>query len=427
MAHLEWDPVVRGNHYLADVAGLLFVAAALPRTRETGGWWRFARRELDAEIPLQFLPDGGSFEASTSYHRLSGEIATYAAALVHGREPAGLAPAAVERLAAAGRFAAAIAGEGRLLSRVGDDDSGRFVRLEPRLEGADEAGAPIERHDDHRHLVRAIGALFGSAGAPGSVDAAVVSALARSPLAARDGGAAPCTSFPHFGLFIRRAGDVTAILRCGPVGQNGRGGHAHNDQLAIELWVADVPVLVDPGTFVYTPLPELRNQMRATAAHNTVAVDSAEQNGWAPGRLGLFALNDARSRARVIDDGATAWIGEHAGFGAVHRRTVAVDPGGVDVADECAAATPKRVILHLHPDVEVVAGAGGPEVAVRAGAARLRVGVRGAPAPAWETVPAVFSSAYGRLRSSQALQVRFASSRIDWFVRLEPERATGRT
>jgi uncharacterized heparinase superfamily protein len=425
--HLEWDPVVRGNHYLADVAGLMFVAAALPRTRETDGWWRFARRELDAEIPRQFLPDGGSFEASTSYHRLSGEIAAYAAALVQGRDPGGLGPAAAERLRAAGCFAAAIAGEGRLLSRVGDDDSGRFVRLEPRFEGADERGGPVERHDDHRHLVRAIGALFGGAGAPDSADAAVIAALARSPMPAPDAGAAPRASFPHFGLFIRRAGDVTAILRGGPVGQNGRGGHAHNDQLAIELWVADVPVLVDPGTFVYTPLPEWRNRMRATAAHNTLAVDSVEQNGWAPGRLGLFALNDARSRARVIDDGATAWIGEHAGFGAVHRRTVTVDPGGVEVADECAAAAPKRVILHLHPDVEIVAGAGGPEVALRAGAARLHVGVRGAPAHAWETIPAVFSPAYGRMRRSHALQVRFASNRIEWFVRLEPERATGRT
>ena len=36
--NLEWDPGLRGNHYLADVVGLLFVAAYLPSSRESDGW-----------------------------------------------------------------------------------------------------------------------------------------------------------------------------------------------------------------------------------------------------------------------------------------------------------------------------------------------------------------------------------------------------
>ena len=82
--NLEWDPTLRGNHYLADVTGLLSVAAWLPRTSVADAWLCFAVGELLAEVDAQFHPDGGNFEASTSYHRLSGELAVYGLALIQG-------------------------------------------------------------------------------------------------------------------------------------------------------------------------------------------------------------------------------------------------------------------------------------------------------------------------------------------------------
>ena len=83
-SNLEWDPQLRTNHYLADVAGLLFVAAYLPSTGETDTWLRFAIAELVNETLGQFTSDGGNFEASTSYHRLSAEIVVFATALALG-------------------------------------------------------------------------------------------------------------------------------------------------------------------------------------------------------------------------------------------------------------------------------------------------------------------------------------------------------
>jgi hypothetical protein len=80
--NLEWSYELRSNHYLSNIAGLLFVAAYLPRSRETDGWLSFGVRELIKEVAGQFLPDGANFEASTSYHRLAGELVIYATALV---------------------------------------------------------------------------------------------------------------------------------------------------------------------------------------------------------------------------------------------------------------------------------------------------------------------------------------------------------
>jgi hypothetical protein len=71
IGHLEWDDALRGNHYLSNVVGLLFVAAYLPRTMEMDVWLALGVQELVNEVELQFHPDGANFEASTSYHRLS--------------------------------------------------------------------------------------------------------------------------------------------------------------------------------------------------------------------------------------------------------------------------------------------------------------------------------------------------------------------
>ena len=40
-ANLEWTPEHRGNHYLSDIAGLIFAGAYLPSTEETDVWLAF--------------------------------------------------------------------------------------------------------------------------------------------------------------------------------------------------------------------------------------------------------------------------------------------------------------------------------------------------------------------------------------------------
>jgi len=73
----------------------------------------------------------------------------------------------------------------------------------------------------------------------------------------------------------------------------GRGGHAHNDKLSFELCVDGEDVIVDPGTYVYTADPYLRNLFRGTEYHNTIFFEGVEQNEL----QGLFSLNsDAKSK-----------------------------------------------------------------------------------------------------------------------------------
>lgn len=85
--NLEWSPVYRGNHYLANVVGLLFAAAYLPAGEEVDSWLVFATQELFAEVRYQFHEDGSNFEASVCYHRLSAEMVLWGFAVLTGLSP----------------------------------------------------------------------------------------------------------------------------------------------------------------------------------------------------------------------------------------------------------------------------------------------------------------------------------------------------
>jgi len=85
-------------------------------------------------------------------------------------------------------------------------------------------------------------------------------------------------AFPDAGWYIMRNDKDYMIVSCGPNGQNGNGGHCHNDKLSFELCIDGEDIIVDPGTYIYTAEPRWRNKFRSTAYHNTIVVDEKEQN-----------------------------------------------------------------------------------------------------------------------------------------------------
>lgn len=143
-ANLEWSPRYRGNHFLANVLGLLFVSAYLPNSREVETWLVFAFKELLNEVNYQFHPDGSNFEASVCYHRLSAEMVMWGLALLNMLPSDKLALLNVEegckltegvpswcwsRLAKMADFTQAMTRPDGNVTQFGDNDSGRFLIL----------------------------------------------------------------------------------------------------------------------------------------------------------------------------------------------------------------------------------------------------------------------------------------------------------
>ncbi len=423
VANLEWSVELRGNHYLADVCGLFFIAAYLPRSPLADAWLAFAVRELVTEVELQFHPDGSSFEASTGYHRLAGEMVLWTTALVLGLperklaalaeydhrlqpHPPGLAPAPVplhplegsgrsspfppwyfERLERLADFTLHVAGPDGRVPPVGDFDSGRFLKLWPafrpeqvgqarrrwsNLEGFDDLPEHArywwEDHLDHRHLPAAAAGLFGrsdflGAGDEGNLENFLIRHLANVtlPAVAAGAGANPavpsawgCASpadavsleiplpggdlrsglvlraWPGFGLYLFRSKRLYLLVRCGPVGQRGNGGHAHHDQLGLVVAADGQMIVADPGSYLYTPLPERRNEYRSVHAHFAPhTVDGREPGRYGPG---LFCLPD-ETRAECLSFCPEGFLGEHHGYGSPVRRRVEILADRLRVTD----------------------------------------------------------------------------------------------
>jgi hypothetical protein len=106
-------------------------------------------------------------------------------------------------------------------------------------------------------------------------------------------------------------------------------GHAHDDALALELWLGEEGIVVDPGSYVYTPLPELREWYRSAMAHFVPRVRGRAALRPGPG---LFAAAEAaRSRCLRFDEGGFVGVLEGPGY-RVFRR-VELCEGGVEVTD----------------------------------------------------------------------------------------------
>ncbi len=518
--NLEWDPVVRDNHYLSNITGLLFLSAYLPRTQEIDTWLALAVQELVQEVAAQFTTDGANFEASTSYHRLSAELVVYGTSLALGLPatkqaaltsydhrlhacrpklnpaPISLYPSPgtnhptpfpawyVERLGKMAEFAWHVTQPDWHIAQIGDNDSGRFLKLQPvhqrvRVRDhaahtnmsessviADEAVDWQEDVLDHRHLVAAINGLFGRAdldafAGEGWVERGLVHQLADEvwlpsyrhedeptaaeivrlriagdhlpAMAAADSGPGndwylptmpesriglrqglALSAYPDFGLYLYRSTRISLAVRCGSVGQHGNGGHAHNDQLSFVLHVDGIPIIVDPGTYLYTPAPDQRNRFRSTAMHTTLFLDRMEQNCWWPGVKGLFRLPE-QSRAQVVTFDEQQFEGIHTGYGETHRRGIRLYPDRICARDEYYANEERTLAFQIAPTVRVSPMPGSSGVNLQRGAVNLQLG--GGPGE-WSVAPSAYSPGYGVMIDASVVLLRSSAKRLEWSLQI---------
>ena len=370
------EPYARGNHYLSNLVGLLYLGAFFADVRVGQRWLASAQRALAREIDHQVRADGVDHEASLNYHRLVTEL-FLAGALVAARAHD---PTRMTSPLASAQAIASIFGEGfrrkleqmfefilhytrpdGLAPNVGDADDGRLFQL---------VGYGTANPADHRHLLCTAALLFSRDDFRQGADdrweeAWWLLGAENIPPPEPASTPPPLTSraFPAGGFFLLRGANAYVLVRCGDVGLEGRGAHAHCDQLSFELAVASQPLVVDPGSYVYTANLEERFRFRSTAYHNTVRVAAAEQNRISP--VYCFEMpDDTRARVRHWKSTATRdeCEGEHFGYRrlparVVHRRGFYLDKVHPAVYIVDCLVGRGRVLLewfyHFSPQVKV--------------------------------------------------------------------------
>jgi len=284
--NLEFSYLATSNHYLSDVVGLLWLGLLLPELRDARAWRDFGLRQMLLEMDKQVLPDGADFEASTGYHRFVTELFLYSFLLCRANNVE-IEQRYWSRLDQMLSYIRAYLRPDGFAPLIGDTDGGQVLPVVRR------------RADDHAYLLDIL-----------------------KPQTPRDGSQA----FPDAGTYIMRDGDLYLCFNASGAGLNGRGSHAHNDVLSIEVSAGGRAFIVDPGTYVYSADLAKRHEFRSTAYHSTVQIDGLEQNTIhvdSPFVIG----NEAKPRVlewKTSEDFDKV-VGEHYGYPVTHRRTITFD------------------------------------------------------------------------------------------------------
>ena len=88
------------------------------------------------------------------------------------------------------------------------------------------------------------------------------------------------------------------------VAENGLGGHAHNDQLCLELNLDGEDLIVDPGSYIYTAIPSIRNQYRSVTAHFVPTSPAHPRNRGGSTAVSSPCLLEQRLYARSVNQAA---------------------------------------------------------------------------------------------------------------------------
>ncbi|MDT5295314.1 MAG: hypothetical protein QOJ76_2194 [Acidobacteriota bacterium] len=361
--NLEFSYIANGNHYLSDVAGLVWLGVCLPELRAAEGWRAFGLRELMRELDAQVLPDGADCEASTGYHRFVTELFLYSFILCRANGIR-VAERHRQRLRSMLEYVRAYLRPDGRAPLVGDTDGGQVLPLVRR--GADDhayllaVGAALFHEPRFKILEDAPEEIFWLLGPEGVRVYAELETAGTQPATP----AAISAAFERAGTCVLREGDLYLLLTASGAGLGGRGAHGHNDALSLEVSACGVNFLADPGTYVYTSDTRARQLFRSTGYHSTVEVDGTEQNTTfedapffigdeARPRLLSFASGDERDTASA----------EHHGYerlpaGPVtHRRAVMFDKRErywlVEDSLTGAGSHDFRFIFHAAPGHEV--------------------------------------------------------------------------
>lgn len=438
-SNLERGGGLRGNHYLVGIAGLAIVAAYLPSSPESDAALAFAIAELIEETNVQFLKDGGNFEASTNYHIFSLEAVLWALWVLNSLPkeriesladvdfnnlpaiPEGVEPDKnrfevrkggivfpeefPNKLENAVDFCAAICDEKGGIPQIGDNDSGRFLILEPDFYKFDRRVRDLVPDTENKrfifNLARVSKLIFTLKRSKNReiIDPAKIFSKPGAPAKKVDGKR---IEFPDFGLYVFNRRNYRLIARCGEVGQFGKGGHAHNDALSFVLSVAGESIIVDPGSYVYTASKKLRNRFRSVESHNVFHVEGKEPNGFAgDDKDDLFWIDKPGTKILEVKTEDDSFYGRTKEFGTVRSMKIGFSDQTIEFVHKVDSDEKKIFRLILAPRARVKVS--GAEAEISVGRAKIKLFF---PGDNCEIETSRYSERYGVAEDTKTLVYR---------------------
>lgn len=304
--NLEVSPSTAGNHYLANIVGLLSARLIFPSLSWAVQISKFAEKEFTREVHRQFKNSGINFEGSLPYHRLSSEMCLIGVALIKKSEGQ-IAHGIVERLRKIANFTKYYVDTCEECPTIGDNDNGIFVKFFD--------GQELNRHQYLKYLFDCIlddkSDLENTNAFLCSVHFTTPDRTYNSDINQLDEDDNLDSQVKDFnGLIIARHKSEALFFNT----LHSSEGHTHNDKLSIYPIIGKKPLFIDHGSFSYTGFIEKRHENRRTSSHNGPVI-----NGWEQNRIwknDLFYVNGEAKCNTFIDssDVVVSITGCHYGY-----------------------------------------------------------------------------------------------------------------
>lgn len=316
--NIEFSSGMRGNHYLTNIVALFFAGVYSKSQELINTSWEKIKVELD----YQFYNDGGNFEASTAYSKLVYELVLMTIYLI-GKHKLILnidnkTKRTIEQVIDFNMNTVNSLGEHW---NIGDNDSGVIL---------------ISNYMSNRNSINILNKNFKN----------VIEVLFENSHKAKH------IIKQDFGIYTVNNDKYELAISFAPIGQNGKGGHSHNDKLSFCLNVGNEQVIVDPGTYCYTSIRELRNKYRSTDSHNTLIVNGLEQNTFVDyEKDDLFWIKEEKTKVNIITSNDFTFIAEHNAYKKIHKRAFLFNANAIICKDLCEIIGIKKVNFHFAPQV----------------------------------------------------------------------------
>jgi hypothetical protein len=346
------------NHYIADMAGLAHIAAALPSHQNAPKWAETAAEGLAEQAELAIQDDGFSYEGSTGYHRFVTELMTHgtlATLRFPGSWPAAQLlnqPQHWQRICKMFEAAENLQKPNVRSPQFGDHDAGRFLKFHRQMSTTGN-----EESLNHSHLQSLLQGITGEEQPNSDLrnnPEFIFPTLGINPKCLKSAR----STFPDMnsaekknlaaGTWIGQSGPIWAAVRCFNPDPLAPTGHLHDDALTIELSINGQDILADPGTGVYTSDLRLRNQLRSRSQHTTAGpVEDSNFNS-----DNLFQLIGTGS-TEIQHASTSLFTATYKTKTWALQRTVEIRESGLNINDTFNGDVPWQQVFIFHPEISV--------------------------------------------------------------------------
>lgn len=240
----NWETGIHtSNHYLSDLIGyfgLTWFFGDLPGIKKKQVW---CHKKILQEFEKQVFEEGTDYEGSTKYHQLVTEIfyQFYLLSQEMGFAVPGSFTKKLKKMFTFINWCSTTPGN---MIMIGDDDSGKLIDGLPNdlIKIMKEPEQETEKY------------------------------------------------YPQFGLSVLKNKTWHATLRHHSFNGQQPSGHFHNDIASVTIAVNGIPIIVDPGSYIYTPSAIWRNALRSITTHNSFFIKDAEPAEFDPTSLFILPI-----------------------------------------------------------------------------------------------------------------------------------------